>query len=69
MDVAPGTHVPDTGDTVAAAGNKDIEGRVEGEGVDAAQMAMVMADNFVGFQIPAFDHLVLPAGEEVGMAR
>jgi hypothetical protein len=28
VDVAAGSHVPDSGDAVAATGDKDVEGRV-----------------------------------------
>ena len=31
-------------------------------------MAVVVPDDFVGFEVPAFDHLVFAAGEEVGVA-
>lgn len=67
VDVAAGAHVPDAHDAIAAAGAEDIQGGVQGESVDAAQVAVVVADYFVGFEVPAFDHFVLRAGEEVGM--
>jgi hypothetical protein len=35
--------------------------------VYAAEMAVVVADDFVRFQIPALDGLVLTARKEVGM--
>jgi len=69
VDVASGAHVPDAGDTVAAPSDEDVESGVEGEGVDAAEVAVVVANDFVGFEIPALDHFVLAAGEEIGMAR
>lgn len=69
VDIASGAHVPDAGDAIAAACDEYVEGGVEGEGVDAAEVAVVVADHFVGFEIPALDHLVLAAGEKVGMAR
>ena len=69
MDVGAGPHVPDAGDAVAAAGDEDVEGGVQGEGVDAAEVAVVVADHLVGFEVPAFDHFVFAAGEEVGVAR
>ena len=31
-------------------------------------MAVVVSDDFVGFQIPAFDHFVFAAREEVGVS-
>ena len=41
--------------------HEDIEGGMQGECVYAGEMAVVVADYFVGLQVPAFDHLVLAA--------
>ena len=68
MDVRARSHIPDTNDAVAAARCQDVEGRVNSEGVDAGKMAVVVPDDLVGFEVPAFDHFVLAAGEEVGVA-
>ena len=68
VHVASGSHVPYPCHAVSAAGHEDVEGRVQGEGVDAGEVAVVVADHFVGFEVPAFDHFVLAAREEVRMA-
>ena len=68
VDVASGSHVPDPGHTVSAAGDEDIEGGVNGEGVDTGEVAVIVSDYFVGFEVPAFYHFVFAAGEEVGMS-
>ena len=65
VDVASGAHVPDAGDAISTSCDEDIECGVESEGVDTGQVAVVVADHFVGFQVPAFDHFVFGAGEEV----
>ena len=69
VDVAARAHVPYADHAVAAAGAQHVERRVQGQGVHAGQVAVVVADHFVRLQIPALDHLVLAAGEEVGVAR
>ena len=69
MDVAPGAHIPNTGDTVAATRYEHVERRVQSEGVDAAEVAVVVTNDLVCLEIPALDHLVLAAREEVWVAR
>ena len=68
VHVGARAHVPDADDAVAATRAQDVEGRVDGHGVHARQVAVVVADHFVRFQVPAFDHFVFGAGEEVGVA-
>lgn len=68
MDVASGAHIPDTGDTIATTRYKHVESRVQGEGVDTAQVAVVVTNDLVCLEIPALDHLVLAAREEVWVA-
>lgn len=69
VDVAAGAHIPDADDAIAAAGAEDVEGGVQLEGVDATEMAVVFADDFVRFQVPALDLFVLGAAEQVWVAR
>lgn len=38
---------------------------MERQCVDAAEVAVIVADHLVRLQIPAFDHLVLATGEQV----
>lgn len=68
VDVGAGAHVPDAGYAVATTCDEEVQTGVQVEGVDAAEMAVVVADDFVGFEIPALDHFVFTAGEEVGMS-
>lgn len=69
MDVAAGAHVPHTSDTIPTSSDEDIERRMQSERINTTEVAMVVADNFVGLQIPALDHFVLTAREEVWMTR
>lgn len=37
------------------------------EAIDTAQVAVIITDYFVHLQVPAFDRLILSAGEEIRM--
>ncbi len=65
VDVAARAHVPDPHGAVPAAGDEHVERRVQRQCVHAAQMAVVMTDDSIRLEIPAFHHLVLAAREEV----
>ena len=69
VDVRPCAHIPDPDDAVPTSRGQDVESRVDREGVYTREMAVVVPDDLVGFQVPAFDHFVLAAGEEVGVPR
>ena len=49
VDVAARPHVPYADYTVSSSGTQYVYGRVERQGVDAAEMTVVMAYYFVGF--------------------
>jgi len=38
---------------------------VNGQGINTAEVAVVVSNDLVRFQIPAFDHLVVSAREQV----
>ena len=65
LDPAP--HVPDARGAVAPARDEHVERRVQPEAEDAAQVAVVVAHDFVGLEVPAFDLLVERAAEQVGV--
>ena len=69
VDVDLGPHVPDPGHRVPAAGDQDIQGGMEREVIDSAEMTVVVTDHLVILQIPALDLSVLPGREEVGLSR
>mmetsp|Transcript_40194 Transcript_40194/g.94503 ORF Transcript_40194/g.94503 Transcript_40194/m.94503 type:complete len:344 (-) Transcript_40194:432-1463(-) len=69
VDLMFAPHVPDAGDGVASSGHEDVERRVHLEAEDAGEMAVVVADDLVGLEVPTLDHFVLSGGEKVGMAR
>lgn len=69
VDVGSCSHIPYSRYTVAAARDEDVEGGVECQGVDTAEMTVVVPYHFVGFEVPAFYHFVFSAGEEIGVAR
>ena len=69
VDVAARAHVPDAHDAVAPARAQDVEGRVQAQRVHARQVPVVVPDHLVRLEVPALDHLVLAAAEEVGVAR
>lgn len=69
VDVAARAHVPHPHGAVAAARDEHVEGRVQRQRVHAAQVAVVVADDPVGLEIPALDHLVLAAREQVRVPR
>ena len=54
VDIDLGPHVPDAGGGVPAGADQDVDGGVEGEGVDGGQVAVVVPDNLVVLQVPAF---------------
>ncbi len=57
VDLRLGAHVPDARGGVAAGGDEHVERGVEGEGVDAGEMAVVVPDDLVDFEVPALHHL------------
>ena len=63
-------HVPDAGGGVSARGDEDVEGGVQAECVHAREMAVVLANDLVDLEVPAFDHLarVSPAERTWGHA-
>jgi hypothetical protein len=52
-----GPHIPYTGRCIATSSYEDVEGWMERERIHAGQMAVVMSNDLVGFEIPAFHHL------------
>lgn len=68
-DVCPRAHVPDPSYTVSARRDEHVEGGVQRERVDAGEVAVVVANHAVAFEVPTLDHFVLAAGEEIWMAR
>lgn len=65
MDIASRPHVPDSSYAVSATSDKNVESRVKGEGIDAAEVAVVVSNDFVRLEIPALDHFVFTAGEQI----
>lgn len=53
---------------VAAAGDEDVQRRVERAAVHARQVAVVVPHHLVHFEVPALDHLVVADGEQVRVA-
>lgn len=58
--------IPDAYTRIAAAGEKEVERRVERETVNAAQMPMVVTDDLVHFEVPAHDFLILTCNNRRG---
>jgi len=63
-----GAHIPDSGCRISAASNQEVKFWVQSQRICTAQMAMIVSDDFILLQIPAFDHLILAAGEEIWMS-
>lgn len=42
-------------------------GKVRPERINTTEMTVVMANDFVLFEVPTFDHLILPTTEEIRM--
>mmetsp|Transcript_19168 Transcript_19168/g.32933 ORF Transcript_19168/g.32933 Transcript_19168/m.32933 type:complete len:321 (-) Transcript_19168:234-1196(-) len=69
VDLGFRAHVPNSCYGVSTASDEDVEGGVEGYGVDAREVAVVVADLLVVLEVPALHHLVLPAREQVRVPR
>jgi len=67
VNVGLGPHVPDARRRVPARGHQDVDGRVQRQRIHGAQVAVVMADNLVVLQIPAFHLPVFPTAEQIRM--
>lgn len=63
-----GAHVPHTRDRVAARRDENVQRRVQGQAVHARQVSVVMSNDLIRFQIPAFDHFVFSRRKEIGMS-
>ena len=50
---------------ISASREQDVQSRVQGAAVDAAQVAVVVPDDLIGLQVPALDHLVVGHGEQI----
>ena len=61
-------HVPHARHSVASPGHQQVQRWVQLQIEYAAEVAVVVPYDLVRFQIPAFDHLILSRGEEVGMS-
>lgn len=57
-----------TSGRISTRGNKDIKRRVKSQSVDTTEMSVVVANDLVGLQIPALDHLVISTREQVRVA-
>src|ERR1700733_8461398 len=57
VDLSFGAHIPHSRRGITARRDKDVKCWMQGQGIDAREMAMVMSDNFIRFQIPALHHL------------
>ena len=68
VDLVLGPHIPHPGHGIATAGHQQVQGGMELEREDAAQMPVIVPHDLIGFQIPALDLLVLAGTEQVGMS-
>mmetsp|Transcript_8387 Transcript_8387/g.21616 ORF Transcript_8387/g.21616 Transcript_8387/m.21616 type:complete len:206 (+) Transcript_8387:550-1167(+) len=68
VDLSLRPHVPDPAAGIPSPREQDVQRRVEGQGVHAAEVAVVVPDDLVVLQVPALDHLVQPAGKHVRVA-
>jgi hypothetical protein len=68
VDLGSSSDIPQSDDRVSSASRDEIQRRVLSDAVHAREMAMVIPDDLVLLQIPAFDGLVLTSTEEVRMA-
>mmetsp|Transcript_95751 Transcript_95751/g.214497 ORF Transcript_95751/g.214497 Transcript_95751/m.214497 type:complete len:375 (-) Transcript_95751:84-1208(-) len=66
-DTRLGSHVPDAHGRVPAPSRQDVQRRVQGYGVDATEVAVVVPDHHVLLQVPALDLAVLGDAEQVGV--
>jgi hypothetical protein len=75
VDHGPGPDVPDPHGRVPAPAEDDVQRGVDRDGVDAAQVPVVLADALVLLQVPAphalsltpQNYLILAAREQVGV--
>lgn len=67
MDLPSDSDVPNSGNTVSTSCNKHTKPLMNFETIDTWQMSMVASDDFIHFQIPAFDRLILTTGEQIRM--
>lgn len=64
-----GANVPYTTYTISTSREEKIESGVSGHTVHTAKMAMIIADNLVILQVPAFHCFVFSAREEIRRTR
>ena len=68
MDGLPGADVPNADRTVPGSSHQQVELRVQGKGVHAAQVAVVVAHDGVGLKVPAHHLVLVTAREKVRVA-
>ena len=69
VDICFGSHIPNTGGGISTASHQNVDCWMKRHAVDGAQVAVVVSNDFVVFEIPAFHLSIFTGTEQVGVSR
>lgn len=61
------TDIPNPCSTVSPSRYEHVKPLMDLHAVDSTEMSVIVPDDFVHFQVPAFDRFVLPTSKKIGM--
>lgn len=67
MHLLADSYIPNPRSAISSSGNQYVESFVYLHAVNTAKMSVIVTNNLVHFKVPAFNGLVLPTGEKVGV--